>query len=87
MITDQRIISIVTELKTNAEAGKDIVGEHISNFICFSCDRTLPQTKVQESGLHQKHCLWNYFVYCTHCNYETSLAKCVGVRYECTCRR
>jgi len=83
----QDTITAVAELQIKIESGKSIVGERIPNFICFGCDRTIPHGQVQASTLHEEKCLWRYFVHCGTCNYETSLAKCTGSRYECACGR
>lgn len=56
---------------------ESIVGRQIPNFKCLGCGTDF-NGRIEGTGSHKKSCLWNYFVQCPDCHYQSNLAKVIG---------
>ncbi|MBI2023445.1 hypothetical protein HYT01_02700 [Candidatus Giovannonibacteria bacterium] len=61
-------------LKKRISNNENIVGETIDGFLClWGCAPFAG--KILSEGLHKRQCLWNYYVSCENCGYQSNLAK------------
>lgn len=72
----------VIDLRAKIDAGQGILGETIVDFECINCGQIIPEGLIQKTGAHRNDCLWNYYVHCPHCDYQSNLAKFVR-NYKC----
>lgn len=79
------VIKQIRKLTNDLKKGKSLAGMVILGFECLDCCMVQRVARVQETGAHRTHCLWNYFVKCSdeRCGYESNLAKYLGFKCRC----